>query len=451
MEMRTDEIIVRTQKEWDDIPQNFRGYVTIQGNKYIDDPIVISNEKGVAINVRKDGLVEVRGGVQIYGYENAEIRAFENSRIIVGDKAVVYAYNRARVKAYSSCRIILNDKAYAEATDNCEVRAKGNSFVKASDFASVEAHDHAIVKALGYSKVWAHDRAYVKGRDYAKITAYGSSVVDAVSYNIITAFDYSNIRAKGGCSALISAYNRAKVEAHDYCRVFANGDSCVEADGHVFVRTRDAASAKVTGYVSVKAEGRSNITAYGNTSIVAYDESSIKAEGPVQIIVGYKFVKLDVDDKVSVVLAYDTPEEYCNFYGVKVRDGKAILYKAVDSSYRSFYDPNFKYTIGAEITEVCDESRDVVCSTGLHVSPLEWALEFGNSGKKIDFKILECSVPLSKIIVPKGTDGKVRTSQLVVLREVPREEWGIFGKVIENDNLSNVMEYGRQESGMMGS
>lgn len=37
---------------------------------------------------------------------------------------------------------------------------------------------------------------------------------------------------------------------------------------------------------------------------------------------------------------------------------------------------------------------------------------------------------MDKVVVPKYTDGKVRTSELTVIREVPMEEWGIYGKIM---------------------
>jgi hypothetical protein len=60
---------------------------------------------------------------------------------------------------------------------------------------------------------------------------------------------------------------------------------------------------------------------------------------------------------------------------------------------------------------------------------MNWALEFGRQ-RDDNFKIIECSVPLDKIVVPYQNDGKVRTSELTVLREVPLEECGLFGKML---------------------
>jgi hypothetical protein len=50
-----------------------------------------------------------------------------------------------------------------------------------------------------------------------------------------------------------------------------------------------------------------------------------------------------------------------------------------------------------------------------------WALNFGNSWN--DMALLEVKVPIDKIVVSKDCDGKVRTSELTVLREVPVDEY----------------------------
>jgi hypothetical protein len=50
-----------------------------------------------------------------------------------------------------------------------------------------------------------------------------------------------------------------------------------------------------------------------------------------------------------------------------------------------------------------------------------WALKFGMDWD--DMALIECEVPINKIIVPKDCDGKVRTSELKVLRIVPKEEY----------------------------
>ena len=44
--------------------------------------------------------------------------------------------------------------------------------------------------------------------------------------------------------------------------------------------------------------------------------------------------------------------------------------------------------------------------------------------------IIECEVPKDKTVVYRFSDGKIRTSELRVLREVPLEELGAYGKIV---------------------
>jgi hypothetical protein len=170
----------------------------------------------------------------------------------------------------------------------------------------------------------------------------------------------------------------------------------------------------------------SSVVARGNSSVVARENSSVEAWENVQIIKYSNLSKLTIQGNARIVTLPQTVQEYCDFYGIAAKDGSAILYKAVRPNLTSFHDNNFRYEIGKATTNECDPDTGYQCSYGLHVSHLHWAIDFG-CGK--DFKILECAVPLDKIVVPQNTNGKVRTSELLVLREVPIEEWGVYGKI----------------------
>ena len=130
-----------------------------------------------------------------------------------------------------------------------------------------------------------------------------------------------------------------------------------------------------------------------------------------------------------IVLMPRNVEEYLDFYGIERRDGKAILYKAVrGDDLHSSHDPSFTYSAGQTIAHDCDPDTSRDCSYGLHVSTLRWALDFGYGWD--DLRIVECAVPIDKIIYPDGSNGKVRTSELTVLRIVPLEDCGATGKII---------------------
>ena len=115
--------------------------------------------------------------------------------------------------------------------------------------------------------------------------------------------------------------------------------------------------------------------------------------------------------------------EIYKVYPVEMKKTKAILYKAVHKinwEYVSNYDKNFKYEIWKTIKTKCDTNNNWNCSYWIHLSHLKWAIDFGRGWE--DITILECEVPIKNIVVSKDTDWKIRTSQLKVLRELPKEE-----------------------------
>lgn len=69
----------------------------------------------------------------------------------------------------------------------------------------------------------------------------------------------------------------------------------------------------------------------------------------------------------ALVIDLSTPQKWCEFYGVKVEDGKALLFKGVKSDFKSERGGN--YTPGT--TPICDEwdGGERECGEGYHVSP----------------------------------------------------------------------------------
>lgn len=130
--------------------------------------------------------------------------------------------------------------------------------------------------------------------------------------------------------------------------------------------------------------------------------------------------------------------DFLDFYGIKHTKTKAIFYKAVRYSkgtYYADYNNDFVYEIGKYKTEICDNDIDETCSHGINISYLEWALIFGKEWSNL--AILEVETKISDIVMPTETDGKVRTSKVKVLREVPLEECGLYGKILAKRRTNN--------------
>ena len=122
--------------------------------------------------------------------------------------------------------------------------------------------------------------------------------------------------------------------------------------------------------------------------------------------------------------------EFLDFYGFKHTKTKAIMYKAVhkkENRYCADYT-TFYYDIGKTYTGDCDKDTNKGCGVGLHMATLPWVLDFGKTFN--DLAILEVETKISDIVLPINSDGKVRTSRLKVLREIPLEECGLYGKIL---------------------
>ena len=197
------------------------------------------------------------------------------------------------------------------------------------------------------------------------------------------------------------------------------------------VRAYDTSTVTAYDTSTVTACGTSTVRAYGTSTVRAYDTSTVTACGNSQILKESENCQIQTSGNARIVYLPKTADEFLDYYGIKHADGKAILYKAVhkaEKGYCSNYNKDFTYNINETITEKCDRDVNKDCASGIHVAYLDWALCFG--GNFDDLAILEVVTDIDKIVVPKNTDGKVRTSEVYVVREVPLEECGILGSII---------------------
>ena len=191
-------------------------------------------------------------------------------------------------------------------------------------------------------------------------------------------------------------------------------------------------------FADVITRGSCHIEMWGNSQVKEmWGEASISAYGTQKIICqGYNVIRIRksnekncnvVLNKTSHLIIIPDPEptfkDYQKRYPVKIKGKKAIMYKAVHKKkkgtqtvYFSDYDRNFKYEKGKTIKAECNKSIDVVCSYGIHIFHKHGAISWGNGWT--DFALLECEVPINKIIVPNDNDGKIRTSELKVIKEI---------------------------------
>ena len=227
-------------------------------------------------------------------------------------------------------------------------------------------------------------------------------------------------------------YDFASVVALGNSSVVAWENSSVVAWENSSVEARENSSVVARENSSVEALGNSSVVALGNSSVVAWENSSVVALGNSQINQKSTTSKIKVSGNARIVRDPCSIDEYVDFYGIENSNGKAKLFKAVrkhDGVYRSDWDADFVYTIGESVAAdgFCADPNEN-CGRGIHMAYLDWCLAYGNCWT--DLAILEVEADMSTVVVPKFGSGKVRAPSCKVIREVPLEECGLYGKVL---------------------
>jgi len=202
------------------------------------------------------------------------------------------------------------------------------------------------------------------------LTGGGSFLVDDSSQ--VTACESSQVRAYG--SSQVTAHDSSQVTAHDSSQVTACGSS------------------------QVRAYGSSQVTAHDSSQVTAHDSSQVRASRYVAVS------KHGDQSKVSggvliLIPKPETPQEWCDFHGVNVRYGVAILYKALDKNFKSSRD--FDYSPGTVPVAPDWDGGRAECGGGLHFSPRPFmALAFMPDAGTF----VACPVAMSDISVhPNGS------------------------------------------------
>ena len=166
--------------------------------------------------------------------------------------------------------------------------------------------------------------------------------------------------------------------------------------------------------------------------VEARENSSVVARGNTQIVDYMEGATIQLSDNARTVYMPRNVEEYMNFYGIKHDKTHALFFKAVhliDGVYCSDRDRSFHYNIGQKaIADGFDTNPLEDCGQGIHFSHMGWALDYGRGWS--DLAIIEVKAKIKDVLLPKYSHGKVRAPQVEVIREVPLDECGVFGKIL---------------------
>ena len=268
-----------------------------------------------------------------------------------------------------------------------------------------------------------------KMKDYSKlpeVTVTSQAEMDEIP------LDFSGrIYIKADVAVIVKNKYYFSVVAWENSSVVAWENSSVVAWENSSVVARENSSVVARGNSSVEARENSSVVAQGNSSVVARENSSVVARGNSQITDQQISGKIQVSGNARIVYMPKNINDFIDFYGIKHTKTKATFYKAVRKCggvYHSDRNRDFVYPIGGTVKEDCDRDPTKECSFGIHISHMDWALSYGAGWR--DLAILEVETKISDIVMPQRTDGKVRTCAVKVIREVPLEECGVYGKIL---------------------
>jgi hypothetical protein len=201
----------------------------------------------------------------------------------------------------------------------------------------------------------------------------------------------------------------------------AEFDACI-ADGNIAivigcsVEARENSSVEAWGNSSVVARGNSSVEARGNSSVVAWENSSVEAWGYVFIrlfralrirasigvvIMRHDEAKAEIEGDATIVERSlpTTAEEWCTYHGIEVKDGVAVLYKALGDDFQSPHGGDYKPGTTPVASDWDDGRRE--CGGGLHFSPTP---AMARSFKADATKYVACPVSLADMRSPQSGD-----------------------------------------------
>ena len=149
--------------------------------------------------------------------------------------------------------------------------------------------------------------------------------------------------------------------------------------------------------VEARESSQPRVVAWGYVQLSIFGKVAVTASKLVAILahgIGAK-IKGGHTTKVKI----DTPRAWCDYYGVAVARGVAILFKAVREDYHSPHGADYSPG-GMPIASDWDGGKKE-CGGGLHFSPSpKMALEFFEDAKKF----IACPVAIKDMRAPQPSD-----------------------------------------------
>src|SRR2546430_1333638 len=129
--------------------------------------------------------------------------------------------------------------------------------------------------------------------------------------------------------------NQAELDA-----ALAKGEpviDCVAGALKAIIAGRATPTIRVFAGVEINVEARESsqphVEARGYAQLSIFGRVIAQCSARVSVLISGKKAKVEGGQQTQVVI--ETPQEWCDYYGVEVKDGTAILFKALDNDFFS--------------------------------------------------------------------------------------------------------------------
>ncbi len=193
-----NEIIIKTQAEWDALPQSFAEETLIKIKSSPDFWLIIDKARG-------SSHVEARGSSHVEARESSHVEARESSHVVAWESSHVVALGSSHVEAWESSHVEARGSSHVVAWGSSHVEARGSSHVEARESSHVEAWGSSHVVAWGSSHVEARESSHVEAWGSSHVVAWGSSHVVAWGSSHVEAWGSSHVVAWGSVSVSVQS------------------------------------------------------------------------------------------------------------------------------------------------------------------------------------------------------------------------------------------------------
>jgi hypothetical protein len=149
------EIIISTQAELDNLPNNFSEFtlILIKGGTFGNKIIIRVARENSSVVARGNSSVEARENSSVVASGNSSVEASGNSSVVASGNSSVVAWGNSSVEASGNSSVVAWENSSVEARGNSSVEAWGNSSVVAWENSSVEARENSSVEAWENSSI----------------------------------------------------------------------------------------------------------------------------------------------------------------------------------------------------------------------------------------------------------------------------------------------------------